>query len=368
MTRHPAMMLLLTALVGHVASVRSVVDLQVVAEEAQQKAAENANVNATEKVENTHEHTCTRIGGASLRESHRWRSHECECPENTVINGDSQDCKDAASSYTRTFDDESELGKDGSCKCEHKRGCGLIWYEVDDVIPANAKAKDLPPALEVGTRDNINTGIADLDKEYYGIWWMRDNPVPEELATMAGATSRYTGVNPTKEDIQWPVDISVPNAMHNRWAWADNFQANWVIMPQYYWSEASATFHMYNTTNGEIPTGLKTMPGVWVEKWHLDKINDDTWLRTTTFQKGSLFSKNEYTLTRIVNEDGSATKYFPAFKEHMIKNMSDSPLQVWDSDNPCKRKCMHRGNDCQYCHQCCTGGSDGGPTWNCRHR
>jgi len=317
------------------------------------------------------EYNCGRVKGATVRDSSWRRSWKCQCPEQQVVTGESRACKTLENTYSRYFD-HTDAGIGDACKCAHKPGCGLVKYAVEDVIPANALEKGLPPPMEVGTRHNINTGIPELDAEFYGLWWMKDNPVPEELASMAGAfTEAYTGKNLSAQDAQWPVVVLVPNAQKNRWAWADNFVANNVIMPQYYGSDGKANFTMSSTRKGKIPTPMEKIPLFGVEEWGLDKINDDTWLRETTFKK--VFGKNplpdtNYTLTRILFENGTATKHFEVFEEHMktfLPNVSQ-PLQVWDSDDTCKRKCMLSTHDCHYCHGCCTGGKDGMPKLTCR--
>jgi hypothetical protein len=240
---------------------------------------------------------------------------------------------------------------------------------VDDVIPANAERKGMPPPVIVGTRDNINTGIPELDEEFYGVWWMKNNPVPEELASMAGAFSEYTGQNLSASEVNWskPVVVGVPNSRHNHWAWVETWTSENLIMPTYTSADFRANnFTMHSTKYGEIGTSLTDFPLVWVDKWTLEKLEPDTWLRRTLFQNHSLFSDNNYTLTRIINEDGSPTKYWPDFKEYMETNMTNTPLLVWDTDDVCKRACMLAELQCHECHDCCTGGKDGQPRWNCR--
>jgi len=311
------------------------------------------------------EYNCGRVKGATISSS-GWK---CQCPEQQVVTGENVACRILENQYSRYFNLTDYMGD--ACKCAHKPGCGLVKYAVEDVIPANAAAKGLPPPMEVGTRDNINTGIPELDAEYYGLWWMKDNPVPEELASMAGAVSGYTGKNLSPKEAKWPVAVSVPNARKHRWAWADTKVANYVIMPQYYGADGMATFNMSSTTKGKIPTSMEKYP-FGVNEWGLDKINDNTWLRETTFKKvggwNPIFSDTNYTLTRILFEDGTVTEHFKAFEKHMktLLPKVSQPLQVWDSDDTCKRKCMHSTHDCHHCHECCTGGNGGKPKWNCR--
>jgi hypothetical protein len=309
------------------------------------------------------------VKGGVLRESSRFRSVECKCPAGLVVSGESEVCQQKWNTYDRYFDlDDSHLKAlpEGSCECKHRPGCGMVRYSTDLVLPKNAAKAGLPPPVIVGTRDNINTGVKELDEEFYGIWWMKHNAVPEELASMAGAFSRLTGAGPNGGnvpvgEVDWNLTVRVPNAEHNHWSWPDTWTARNVIMKMYTSPGQTANnFTMYDTTHGEIETGLKNFPGIWVEAWYLEKLNPDTWLRTTSWQRGSLFSPlgdSYYTLTRIVKEDGEPTKYLQEFKDYMAKNQSGADLLVWDSDDPCKRSCMLAGKSCHYCHDCCTGES-----------
>merc|ERR1712194_924704 len=70
----------------------------------------------------------------------------------------------------------------------------------DQVLPANAAKAGLPIPVVVGTPDSVNTGVSELDRMLYGVRWMMDNPVPEELATFAGAHSVLTKVICTDTD------------------------------------------------------------------------------------------------------------------------------------------------------------------------
>lgn len=175
---------------------------------------------------------------------------------------------------------------------------------------------------------------------------------------MAGAFSKYTGQESPR--IEWPVTVGVPNSVSNKWAWPETWIAKKVIMPGYTSAiDKANNFTMRSPTAGSIDTTLTTQWGVWVEEWGLYKIDKDTWNRPTTFQDGSPWPDTNYTLTRIVNEDGSPTEHWETYKTYMKEEMDGAPLLVWDDDDACKRKCMLAGESCQYCHWCCKGGCDG---------
>jgi len=71
----------------------------------------------------------------------------------------------------------------------------------------------MEPPMVVGTWENMDTRMQDLDLDFTGIWWMRRNPVPEELASFA-----HTVVNSTI----FPVRLSVPNNRKGVWSWINN--------------------------------------------------------------------------------------------------------------------------------------------------
>jgi len=60
---------------------------------------------------------CSRVKGAVWRNSAWRRSVECKCPVSYVVTGTSEACQEKARNFDRYFDVDSELGKDGSCKC-----------------------------------------------------------------------------------------------------------------------------------------------------------------------------------------------------------------------------------------------------------
>merc|ERR1711879_1001313 len=64
--------------------------------------------------------------------------------------------------------------------------CGTRKYEVDEMQPNYAAGESIPTVpIKMGTSGNIQ---ADLPFDFTGVWWMKDNPVPEELLSFAGMT------------------------------------------------------------------------------------------------------------------------------------------------------------------------------------
>jgi len=307
-----------------------------------------------------------KVKGALLRNSVSWlwRQLECKCPFNYVVSGSHPICQKKWDNYDRYFDQHDDDGlPHGECECKHRPGCGIVQYEADQVLPTNAAKVGLPTPVAVGTPHDVNTGVFELDQMLYGVWWMMDNPVPEELATFSGTHSMLTkedGSRIPTSQVDWAnynLTFSVDNSRHNRWAWPDTWTAKNAIMRTYTSAlEKSNNFTMFNETRGEVHTDLKSMPLVWVEAWWFDIINEHQWKRTTEFQSGSLFSDNVYTLTRIVDENSQPTVHWDTWLGHMRDSKEGGQkLLVWDSDDSCKRKCMLGGSSCTDCHKKCSG-------------
>merc|ERR1711971_622807 len=56
-----------------------------------------------------------------------------------------------------------------------------------------------------------------------------------------------------------------------------------------------------------------------------------------------------YVLTRIIYEDGTPTKHFPAF----LKHMGDYKIRVFSEDDRCVRYCGTVSSDCDQCKKDC---------------
>jgi len=213
------------------------------------------------------------------------------------------------------------------------------------LLPENQNPGTVAP-ITLGTRDNIATDVSEgLGMDWEGIWWMRDNPVPEEILTFAGMTTNST---------TFPAQISIPNSLKNRWAWVDSL-AGKLVMTFYALTYNPSNIHMkinfHNASYAEIETALTDLPLVKVEKWPFIKLNANEWLRPTIFQEDSIFSDQNYTMTRIVNGDGTPTGFFQTFVDHMKK----TNLLAFGSDEACKRKCMLYpvSGSCRFCNMYC---------------
>lgn len=307
---------------------------------------------------------CGQVVKGSIHKDASEGENDCECPDQSVVSGTNPVCQAKWDNFDPSFssgDASFQALTEGECECKHRPGCGVVRYSVDQILPANAELAGLPPAITVGTRENMDIGVQELNENWYGIWWMKGNPVPEELATFAFAYSRLSGSNVPLEDVDWPLTARVPNAGKNRWVWPDTTIARTAIMPMYTDANmVSNNFTMFNATDGDISTGLTDVPLVWVESFSFHKIDENQWLRPTIFQDRAPYtwffgSRQEYTLTRIVNEDGTPTQpYFDQFKQKVTDD--GVQLLVFDADNECKRSCMlSSSNTCKYCHESCKG-------------
>ena len=219
--------------------------------------------------------------------------------------------------------------------CSLAQDCGRRTYDVSQ-LPAQYQAGESIPGIPVekGTIENIQAG---LPFDFTGVWWMRGNVIPEYLVSFADMKCDEP------LDFSVPVTCTWPSNLKHRWSWDDTFLAS-LIMTLYALIttdvQAEMTVIFYNETYGEIQTFFMDVPFIGVDKWPMVKLNEDEWLRPTFFIEGSPFSGKgkDYTLTRVVRGNGTATQFFSVFvSELQSQNLN---LVVYDSDSPCKRSCM----------------------------
>jgi len=194
------------------------------------------------------------------------------------------------------------------------------------------KAQDAAAEMVLGTQANMDPKLQDLGIDFTGLWWMKGNPVPEVLASFAGAA-----VNSSS----FPAMLRVPNSLKNQWSWTDN-TAGELLMAFYSQGppEAPMEIVMEDGENGGIRTALTDFPGIYVDKWGFHKINDDEWDRPTSFQNrsltGRIFGDSNYTLTRVLREDGTKTQHWDTFLAS-----SDAVQQLsFGNDDTCMRECQ----------------------------
>lgn len=225
--------------------------------------------------------------------------------------------------------------------------CARVTYEAKNVLPANAKAAGMEPPMQVATEEGMDPKLKILGLDFTGIWWMRDNPVPEELVSFAGAK-----VNAST----YPVDFNMPNNLKGMWAWPDTTVGRSLCSYYSTYDPAEPTPVLFESdTLGEIETGLTDVPLVWVDSFPFHKIDEDQWLRPSYFQKGSLLPQTNYTLTRIVKGDGSPhPTYWPAFMKHMSENGVEGAQKMvsFNANNACMRKCQTTFS-CSMCQMAC---------------
>lgn len=207
------------------------------------------------------------------------------------------------------------------------------------------KAEDAATQMVLGTRQNMDSRLFDAGIDFSGLWWMRHNPVPEVLASFAGVK-----VNSSS----FPLKMIVPNNLKNQWSWQDNTAGD-MLMAFYSQSKPDAPMEiiMQDAANGGIQTALSDFPGIYVEAWGFHKFNGDQWNRPTSFQDKSLvgraFGDSNYTLTRIVREDGTKTQYWSDFlaSKDAVQQLS------FGNDNFCMRTCETAGT-CYLCQKLCS--------------
>lgn len=213
--------------------------------------------------------------------------------------------------------------------------------------------------MAVGSSDNMdNTLKTDFGIDFEGIWWMSDNPVPEELVSFAGTTITSTGGG-------FPVTLHVPNSGKGAWSWLMTTVGD--ILRRYYATGdpgAATDFVFSSETRGLITTGLTGVPIVWVDEFPFYKYTldcdttsgdpddsaqkkrflcdptdcadnipgttcqqlirdypDDMWSRPTVFQDRSFFDDTTYTLKRVVMGDGSP---HPVFWDEFMRHMHET--------------------------------------------
>jgi hypothetical protein len=220
---------------------------------------------------------------------------------------------------------------------------------VDEIEASYAQGAGIPDVpIKMGTSENIQTG---LPFDFTGVWWMKDNPVPEELLSFAGMTC----VPDTEADSGCDLGLrcSIPNSLKHMWSWDDSVAAS--VIQGYYAFTSSSNSEMVinfcNSTYGDIQTGLTDVPLIWVDKWPIQQLNEDQWLRPTIFQEQSPLPDTNYVLTRIFKEDGTPTEYYSEFLTWMQDRSRE--LVVFDSDSDCKRKCMMWIGSCRFCGWWC---------------
>lgn len=220
------------------------------------------------------------------------------------------------------------------------RTCPHVVYKAKDVLPENAAREGLSPPMVVGTAENMDPQLQALGLDFTGLWWMRGNPVPEELVSFARAT-----VNSST----FPAQLLWPGSRSGMWSWNDN-AVGWGLVSYYALFDPTEPMEVNfdNATHGSIETGLTDLPLVWVDQWPFIKLNEDEWLRPTTFQEESLFPDTNYTLTRVVMADGQPHPvYWGKFMEYMTTDPWDGSPELgghrmvsWNSEDPCMRKCQ----------------------------
>mmetsp|Transcript_62330 Transcript_62330/g.114817 ORF Transcript_62330/g.114817 Transcript_62330/m.114817 type:complete len:268 (-) Transcript_62330:188-991(-) len=226
--------------------------------------------------------------------------------------------------------------------------CGTREYEAGELRGLYGAGESIPVVpIQMGTSENIQEG---LPFDFTGVWWMKDNPVPEELLSFAGMTcSDVTNANTS---CSHPLRCTIPNSRKHQWSW-DNSIAASVIQSYYAFTSSSNSQMVMNfctDTYGEIQTGLTDVPLIWVDKWPIQKINENQWLRPTIFQDASPLPDTNYTLTRILKQDGSPTEFLHDFEAWMEDR--GRKLVVFDSDSDCKRQCM-MWSYCWFCNWWC---------------
>lgn len=241
----------------------------------------------------------------------------------------------------------------------------VVYYPAKYVLPANAAEAGVQPPMEVGNKTNMDPDLQKIGIDFEGIWWMSDNPVPEELVSFANTKVKLT-------DGGFPATLMVPNSRKRMWSWLASTVGT--ILRKYYATgdpNAHTDFVFESSVKGSISTGLTNVPLVWVESFPFYKYSvdcdktfgskdncdptdcapegydgtcadliqqypNDIWSRPTRFQRGSLFSDTTYTLKRIVMGDGSPHPVFwDEFMQHTKSEEKQECYWTWWLERKC---------------------------------
>merc|ERR1719221_670370 len=213
----------------------------------------------------------------------------------------------------RTFTEDASFAKQAQepePEAEpESEGAGFFTY-----CRETFNGEDAKQHMVLGTKDNMDSQLVDLGLDFTGLWWMRNNPVSEVLISFAGA--RANGAS-------YPAVMEVPHTLPGHWSWRTNFGG--ISLMQFYSMSVSALsympFDMQSKDAGFIDTNPTTNAAVQIDEWGFYRVNDDEWNRTTTYQNGSpwkwIDGDRSYILTRILNEDGSPTKFWAEYLDNI---------------------------------------------------
>lgn len=216
----------------------------------------------------------------------------------------------------------------------------MASYAAKYILPSNAERDGFDPPMALGTPENMDARLVGLGIDLEGIWWMRDNPVPEELVSFAN-----TVVNSTT----FPVRLSVYNGQQGMWSWQDSPMGQ--VLASFYSTfdpAAAVNFDFVTSTLGDIQTTMTDFPLIWVDAYPFIYLNDDEWLRPSLFQDKSVLPDTNYTLTRIVMGDGTPhPTYWKVFLDYMTSEpwfgegaAGEANMISFVSNNKCMRKCQ----------------------------
>jgi len=223
--------------------------------------------------------------------------------------------------------------------------CSVARYDASWVQPAEAISRGLMPAMEIGTRENMNVS-APIDLT--GLWWIRwthGDPIPmysklhvEELVSFAGTDSNVTAAP------FYPLQLRIPNRFSGHWGYSNTLvgRVGMSLDSEKEPADHRMIFDFSNRTHANLPGA--DPPTLW----YFDYIDSDQWLRTMVRQDAEDWF---YTLQRIIFEDGTPHPvYFPDF----VKHMEGTKLGVYTTDNHCMRMCGSRPfGSCMHCEQQC---------------
>lgn len=251
------------------------------------------------------------------------------------------------------FENDQKLGPDDLRN--HDLKCSRVSYEARYALPSNAVEAGMVPPLTLATEDNMDPKLKTLGLDFSGLWWTRDNPAPSQIVSFANAKTNSS---------TYPAQLYMLDMLAGHWSFLDATAGRSILT---LWSTMNPmdpmVFNFENSKYGDIPTELSQVPLLWVDEYLFQKIDNDSWLRYTTFQDKSAAGKfyqegHNYTLVRVAYEDGTPhPKYWPEFLKRMEQDgkLGAKKLVSFASDNTCMRACEN-ALSCGKCQYVCGAG------------
>lgn len=186
-----------------------------------------------------------------------------------------------------------------------------------------AKLGTFPLPMIPATSKNLDLGEGRADLDLAGVWWIRWRKIGnggflewmgQQFYNMVKFEILFSfeGSQIATEGSGYPFQLNMSVGEKQQWAYGNIVTGRWFQLMQ--WINPIP----WVFTNGSYASAGEPY------NYGLIKETDDTWLRPT-YEKGIRNPVFTYTMTRIVNGNGTQTKYW----EHWMK--SGTNIRVWNT-------------------------------------